>query len=98
MCIGVPMRVVEGDDVSALCERHGEFKRISMLLVGAQAPGTPVLTHLDGAIRVLDDAEARLIDDALSGLASAVAGGAFEHLFADLIGREPELPEHLRGR
>ena len=39
---------------------------------------------------------AEAIDRALDGLAAASAGEAFEHLFADLIDREPELPDHLR--
>jgi hydrogenase expression/formation protein HypC len=96
MCVGIPMRIVHGDDTGALCERRGDTRRISLLLIGAQPPGTYVLTHLDSAIRVLDEAEARLIDDALDGLARAVEGETFEHLFADLVNREPELPEHLR--
>jgi len=96
MCVGIPMRIVHGDDIGALCERRGDTRRISLLLIGAQPPGTYVLTHLDSAIRVLDEAEARLIDDALDGLARAVEGETFEHLFADLVNREPELPEHLR--
>jgi hydrogenase expression/formation protein HypC len=37
-----------------------------------------------------------LIDEALTGLAEAVEGGDYEARFADLIGREPLLPEHLR--
>ena len=96
MCIGYPMTVVDGDDIWALCERRGQTQQVSMLLVGAQAAGTKVLVHMDSAVRLLDDLEARQIDDALDGLAAAEAGGDFEHLFADLINREPQLPEHLR--
>ncbi|WP_420848912.1 hydrogenase [Rhizobium etli] len=57
-----------------------------------------VLTHLGSAVRVLDAEEARAIDDALSGIAEAVEGRAFESHFADLLSREPELPLHLRDR
>ena len=96
MCIGLPMRVIEGDDVSALCERGGAVTRVSMMLIGAQAPGTPVLVHLGSAIRSLDAEEARRIDDALLALSVAVDGGNVDSLFADLVGREPELPPHLR--
>ena len=96
MCLGLPMTVVEGDEFTALCARRGETRRVSMLLVGRQAAGTRLLVHLDNAVRVLDAAEAEAIDRALDGLAAASAGEAFEHLFADLIDREPELPEHLR--
>ncbi|WP_416798744.1 HypC/HybG/HupF family hydrogenase formation chaperone [Ciceribacter azotifigens] len=97
MCIGIPMRVVTGNDFVAQCERHGAIASISMMLVGVQPPGTHVLTHLGSAIRVLDDEEARAIDDALAGLAEAVEGRDFDSLFADLLDREPELPAHLRG-
>jgi len=55
-----------------------------------------VLGHIDTAIRVLDAGEARLIDDALKGLEAAMRGENFDSLFADLIEREPKLPDHLR--
>jgi hydrogenase expression/formation protein HypC len=90
------MRIVEGDEVSALCVRDEDKRRVSMLLIGAQEPGTQVLVHIDTAIRVLDAQEARLIHDALSGLDAALRGENFDRLFADLIDREPQLPEHLR--
>ena len=96
MCIGLPMRVLEGDDMTALCERAGGVTRLSMLLVGALPKGAYVLAHLGSAIRVIDAEEARLIDEALLGLAEAVEGGDFLARFADLIDREPQLPEHLR--
>ncbi len=96
MCLGVPMRIVEGDEVSALCQRGEEIRRVSTLLIGAQQPGTHVLIHIDTAIRVLGADEARLIENALVGLDAALRGEEFESLFADLIDREPQLPEHLR--
>jgi hydrogenase expression/formation protein HypC len=37
--------------------------------------------------------------DALRALELALAGEtSFDHLFADLVGREPELPDHLKPR
>lgn len=96
MCIGIPMRVVEGNECVARCERHGVVSPISLMLVGPQPPGTYLLTHLGSAIRVLDAREAQAIDNALAGLAEAVEGRAFDDLFADLVSREPELPPHLR--
>lgn len=98
MCLGIPMRILEGDDVTALAERRGATRRVSMLLVGAQPVGTVVLVHIDSAVRVLDEAEAKLIDDALEGLEAAMDGRDFDHLFADLVDREPQLPEFLREK
>jgi hydrogenase expression/formation protein HypC len=90
------MQVLESDEISALCARGDEHRRVSMLLIGAQPPETHVLVHIDTAIRVLDAGEARLIEDALKGLEAAMRGENFDSLFADLIDREPQLPEHLR--
>ncbi|MBP2236226.1 hydrogenase expression/formation protein HypC [Sinorhizobium kostiense] len=74
MCIGIPMRVVAGNEFAAQCERHGKTTTISLMLVGPQPPGTHILTHLGSAIRVLEAEEARAIDDALASLAEAVEG------------------------
>jgi len=95
MCLGVPMTVVESDGFTALVSRGPETRRVSVLLVGAQPAGTRLLIHIDSWVRVLDPDEAEAIDRALEGLAAALDGRAFDHLFADLIDREPELPAHL---
>lgn len=95
MCLGVPMTVVESDGFTALVSRGPETRRVSVLLVGAQPAGARLLIHIDSAVRVLDPDEAEAIDRALEGLAAALDGRAFDHLFADLIDREPELPAHL---
>ena len=67
MCLGVPMRVIDGDDMSALCEGAGRAERISMLLIGAQPPGAHVLVHLGTAMRVLEEEEAALISGRAHG-------------------------------
>jgi hydrogenase expression/formation protein HypC len=96
MCLGLPMTILETNGASALCERRGEQRRVSVLLLDQPPVGAQVLVFIDNAIRLLDAEEARLIDNAIDGLAAACRGEDFDHLFADLIDREPELPEHLR--
>jgi len=96
MCIGFPMTVIESDEFSALCERRGRRERVSLLLTGAAPVGSKLLVHLASAVRLLDDDEAQRIDDALDALGEALAGENVDHRFADLVGREPQLPEHLR--
>jgi hydrogenase expression/formation protein HypC len=61
--------------------------------------GIPMTLLADGDMtaRVLDAEEAEAIDRALEGVAAALDGRAFEHLFQDLIDREPTLPAHLRA-
>lgn len=101
MCIGVPMRVVDGDSVAAVCEGRGTRERVDMLIVGAQSPGTWVLVFNGAARRVLTETEALRTLDALDALGIALRGPdggreSIDALFADLADREPQLPEHLR--
>ncbi len=113
MCIGVPMRIESGDALTAVAvaERAGgarERHTLDMLIVGAQPAGTWVLEFQGAARRVLDPIEAQQMRDALQALQLVLAAGgetadaqtaaAIEHLFADLVERTPQLPEHLRTR
>lgn len=97
MCLGIPMRVVESGPFNATCEGMGRRAEIDMRLVGPQPEGAWVLTFLDAAREVIDADEAAKIADALSALQFAMQGDAPpEHLFADLVDREPELPDFLK--
>jgi hydrogenase assembly chaperone HypC/HupF len=103
MCIGIPMRVIEGDGVWAVCEARGARERIDMLIVGSQPAGTWVLAFHGAARRVMSEVEALQTQDALDALqialhgqADAKSADAVDALFADLVDREPQLPEHLR--
>jgi len=109
MCIGVPMRIESGDGMVAVAvsdDADGAVERhtLDMLIVGHQPPGTWVLAFHGAARRVLDEREARQILDALAALAIALDADAGEPqnqaldaLFADLVDRTPQLPEHLRS-
>lgn len=97
MCLGVPLQVSSAQPGSALCRDGSGERRVSTLLLDAPPePGQWVLVHIDAAIRALDADEAQLIRDALHAVAAAAEGQPFDHLLADLIDREPELPPHLR--
>lgn len=109
MCIGIPMRIESGDGFSALAVSEAadgtvERQRLDMLIVGEQPAGTWVLAFHGAARRVLDADEALRMRDALTALGIALAGDAqpaaaeaIDALFADLVDRPPQLPEHLRG-
>lgn len=97
MCLGLPMTILETDGVSALCEYGSERRSVSVMLLSSPPVGAKVLVFVDTAIRLLDDEEARLIGDAIQGLGAALAGEDCDRFFADLIDREPQLPEHLRS-
>ncbi|OAI19672.1 MULTISPECIES: HypC/HybG/HupF family hydrogenase formation chaperone [Methylomonas] len=97
MCIGIPMQIVESRGETAICAYRGQHSQIDMMLVGEQAAGTWLLVFLDTAREVLSAERAAQINDALEAMRLAMAGQTdFDHLFADLVDREPELPEFLR--
>lgn len=98
MCLGIPMRVIELGDGWAVCEGRGEQRHVTTLLLESHALNDWVLVHLENAMRVLDDTEARHISDALEALEAALKGDNIDHLFADLIGREPQLPQFLQDQ
>lgn len=97
------MIVVSVDGGSALCRGLGGDHavgpcHIDLALIGDIAPGQAILAHVGTAVRVLEMTEAQAIADAIEAVALASRGEPFDHLLADLIGREPELPPHLRAR
>ncbi|MEL7043618.1 MAG: HypC/HybG/HupF family hydrogenase formation chaperone [Pseudomonadota bacterium] len=99
--MGIPLRVIAvGTDGRAQCvDREG--RRVTALIDTAlldrtPEPGSWLLTHIDIAIRSLDEDEANQIADALEALQRAARGEDFEHLISDLVDREPQLPPHLQ--
>jgi hydrogenase expression/formation protein HypC len=100
MCIGEPMQVVDSGEMSARCrDRHGQLHSVDLILVGAQQPGTWLLTFLGAAREVIDARRAADIRDALVALDAVMRGepADLDAAFADLVGREPELPDFLKG-
>lgn len=101
MCLGVPLQVRSMlPNGVARCRAHDDQvqeRSIHVSLLDAPpSVGDWLLVHVDVAIRPLDAGEARQIRDALLAVDAAVNGQAFEHLLADLIDREPQLPDHLK--
>jgi hydrogenase assembly chaperone HypC/HupF len=97
MCIGIPMQVVEPAGSFAWCEAEGERERLDMMLIGEQAVGTWVLGFHGAARQVLSATEAAQARAGRLALAAVLAGDAcVDEYFADLVGREPRLPDHLR--
>lgn len=99
MCLGIPMQVVAVEGVAARCRGRQGVVDIDVALVAPVAAGDWLLTFLGAARSRLEADEAASIDRALDAL-EAIQGGQsvdVSHYFADLVGREPELPAHLRG-
>jgi hydrogenase expression/formation protein HypC len=99
MCIGIPMQVIEAEgDSAAWCMGRDGRQLIDMTLVGAQPGGTWILTFLGAGREVMTPESAARTDAAIDALAAALQGdtAAIDAAFADLVDREPQLPEHLR--
>ena len=97
MCIGVPLQVVQIDGSFAWCEADDERERLDMMLVGEQPVGTWVLAFHGAARQLMSALEAAQARAGRQALAAVLGGeGEVDEFFADLVGREPELPAHLR--
>lgn len=96
MCIGMPLQVVAAEAHHAWCEADGQRERLDMALVGPQPVGTWVLAFHGAARQVMGAQEAAQARAARQALAAVLNGGEVDAFFADLVGRTPELPEHLR--
>lgn len=98
MCLGVPYRIIESTAWVARCEGLEGEQQIDLSLVGEQPPGTWLLTFLGAAREVIDADRAAAINNALAALDAAMIGDTarIDALFADLVDREPTLPDHLK--
>ncbi|MCB1504967.1 MAG: HypC/HybG/HupF family hydrogenase formation chaperone [Hyphomicrobiaceae bacterium] len=97
MCIGIPMQVLKSDGLSSRCSARDGVHDIDTSLVGPVQPGQWLMVFLGAAREIISDETARVTSDALAALELAMRGETdIDHLFADLVDREPELPDHLR--
>ena len=102
MCLGIPMQVIAMEGSFARCLGPSGEERVDCLLTGDLAPGQWVLSFLGAAREVIDAARAAQVTDALAALAALSSGeaGDVDSLvathFADLIDREPQLPDFLK--
>jgi len=98
MCIGVPMQLLADGTGRALCEGRGQRETLDLMLIGDQPAGTWELSFRGAALRVLTADEARETDAALDALEAIMSGSSdVDAHFADLVDREPVLPDHLKG-
>ncbi|CAI8739935.1 hydrogenase expression/formation protein HypC [Methylocaldum szegediense] len=91
------MQVVRAESFQAWCKGAEGEAMVDMRLVGSQPEGTWVLVFLGTAREVLEPERAAQIEAALKGLRDAMSGSYDPAAaFADLVDREPQLPEFLR--
>jgi hydrogenase expression/formation protein HypC len=97
MCIGIPLQVLVAEPGQAWCEADFQGEWLDMTLVGPQPPGTWVLAFHGAAHQVMSEAQAQQARAGRQALAAVQRGEAdVDAYFADLVGRKPELPQHLR--
>ena len=98
MCLGIPMQVIEVHETYAMCEGRNGRQVINTMLVEKVEAGQWLMTFLDAGREVIDAERAALVNAALDGLQAVSEGGEvdLDVFFADLVNREPALPEFLR--
>ncbi len=98
MCITIPMQIVRAEPGVAWCQGRGEERRVDMSLIGDQPVGQWVLVFLDSARDVIDERSALQITRALDAVEAVMRGEPVDDsVFDDLVGREPQIPESLKG-
>ena len=101
MCLGIPMQIVSCQGSTALCETQGVQHQIDLSLVGGQPAGQWVLVFLGAAREVISSERAKQVQQALLAVESVMRGEPMDLdldlLFADLVNREPKLPDHLKA-
>lgn len=58
MCLAVPMKLVEKNDMEGIVERGGVRSGVSLMLAPEAEPGDYLLIHAGYAIGVMDEEEA----------------------------------------
>ena len=85
MCIGIPMKVIEASELTALCEAGGVRERIDATLLDLLPAGAWVIVHKGVARSRVSEEEARKVSDALEAVERALAGDTdVDDLFPDL--------------
>jgi hydrogenase assembly chaperone HypC/HupF len=95
MCLAHPMKIIERQTVTrAICARlDGSRHEVDLSFLPDVEVGTWVTVHLGLARDVTTEEDAHQIEDALRALDMVKAGETdIDHLFADLVGREPQRP------
>lgn len=95
------MQVIASEGESALCAGRSGVERVDTLLTGPLKPGQWVLCFLGAAREVIDEERAAQVGSALNALESLLNGAGnvadvMQTHFADLINREPQLPDFLK--
>ena len=101
MCLALPMKGIRMEGSTALCKSRNGIERMDTMLTGPLEPGQWILGFLGAAREVIDAERAAQVEEALVALESILHGGAnndelIHAAFADLIDREPQLPDFLR--
>lgn len=92
------MQVIEANENSAVCVGRNGRQVINTMLLGRVEVGQWLMTFLDAGREVIDEQRAGMVNAALDGLQALSEGGEvnLDLFFADLVSREPTLPEFLR--
>lgn len=101
MCLAIPMQVLRPEANGAWClDRDGSEVWVDTVLTGPVEVGQWLLSFLGAAREIVSAQEAAQVEAALQALEGVLAGdlSAIESAFADLIDREPTLPDFLKGQ
>jgi hydrogenase expression/formation protein HypC len=91
------MQVIETHEFHAVCLDGNQQHKVDTTLLGQPEPGTWLLVFLGAAREALDEPTALAMRDAVNAVNQVMSGESqIDHLFGDLINRQPQIPDHLK--
>jgi hydrogenase expression/formation protein HypC len=93
------MKIVSCEGSVAVCrnDEEGRDEVVDLSLIGTQKAGNWVLVFMGAAREVIDPDQLEVVLQARKAMAAALKGEDVDAFFADLVGREPELPDFLKN-
>ncbi len=98
MCLGIPMKILSVNALTATCHNADENRseQIDLSLIGSQTKGTWVQVFMGSAREVIEPDLLENVLLARKAMFAALNGGNIDEFFPDLVNREPELPDFLK--
>lgn len=94
------MQIVEVDGLVAKCRNDEEnrYEKVDLSLIGEQPVGTWLTVFLGSGREVIAPEDLDTVLQSRKAMVAALTGGSVDEFFADLVDREPQLPDFLKNQ
>jgi hydrogenase expression/formation protein HypC len=98
MCIGIPMEIIEVDGLVANCrnDEEGRYEKVDLSLIGEQEVGSWIIVFMGSGREYIEPENLEQVLQSRKAMKAALEGENVDEFFADLVNREPQLPDFLK--